>query len=270
MGNALFQYCLGRIIAEHHGLALVAKDIPGFLGTLDNVEGLSVESPELVLQGHLIDLNRVLADATPRRIVLRGWFQRYEYFQPYKSRIKQWLRYSREPVDPADPRDLIIHVRRGDYLWHGWSLPFSWYEQLIDQASFRRLILVTDDAKDPFFWRFQKYKPVIRSQSPSQDFSFLLTAHQLALSPSSFAWWAAFLGQAETIYFPIPKTGIWSEDSAERIDLRVTDEDRYHYVPATEALTLNLQERIWFEKLFFKRKYMKGRIRRMVSSILRF
>ena len=39
IGNQLFQYCLGRIIAERLGFELFATAIPGFPGTFEKVLG---------------------------------------------------------------------------------------------------------------------------------------------------------------------------------------------------------------------------------------
>lgn len=267
-GNQLFQYCLGRIIAEHLGFALQAAPIPGFPGTNEVVRGRTLLSPVQMLQGHRIDLPALLADHTPRRIVLRGWFQRYVYFQPYAALIRRWLTRPASIADRPHPRDLVVHVRRRDYLWHGWALPFSWYEQLIEQRSFRNLILVTDDPADPFFWRFRRYHPTLRSVSADADFDYLLAARQLALSPSSFAWWAAFLGQAEWIGFPVPCVGLWALENQEGVDLRVWDDPRHTLLPSHEPMRFNLAERLYFERLFYRRKPYFARLRKLKARIV--
>jgi len=253
-GNWLFQYCFGRIIAETLGFQLRCDPIPGFVGTSAVIPGRVIREPHQTLQGHCIDLASLLADPAPRRIVLRGWFQRYEYFQPFANQIRSWLYRPLSTVARPHPRDLVVHVRRRDYLWHGWALPFSWYEQLIETSNFRNLILVTDDPTDPFFWRFRRYSPILRSESADADFDYLMSARQLALSPSSFAWWAAFLGQAEWIGFPVPYEGIWSVDNKEGVNLRVWDDCRYNFLTSNEPLRFNLPERLYFEKLFYRRK----------------
>jgi hypothetical protein len=272
-GNRLFQYCLGRIIAEHLGLALQASPIPGFPGTIEPVQGRVLLSPQQVLEGHMIDLAAVLTDHSRRRIVLKGWFQRYAYFQPYSAAIRRWLQRPVSTADRPNPCDLVVHVRRRDYLWHGWALPFSWYEQLIEQRSFRNLILVTDDPADPFFWRFRRYRPILRSQSADADFDYLMAARQLALSPSSFAWWAAFLGQAEWIGFPVPCEGLWAVENQEGVDLRVWDDPRHTLLPSHEPMRFNMAERLYFERLFYRRKpyYAKfQKLRVQVSQALAF
>ena len=268
-GNQLFQYCLGRILAEQLGFALQADPIAGFPGTELPVEGRSFDQPRIILEGHQLNLNRLLVDPSPRRLVLRGWFQRYAYYQPYKQAIRRWLERPVSSINQPHPRDLVVHVRRRDYLWHGWALPFSWYEQLIERSSFRDLILVTDDPADPFFRRFRRYRPILRSQSAQEDFDFLRTARQLALSPSSFAWWAAFLGQAEWIGFPVPHAGIWAPDHPEGVDLQVSDEARYELLPAAEPMRFNLLERLYFEKLFYRRKTYYQRVHRLRSNLSR-
>lgn len=31
--------------------------------------------------------------------------------------------------------DVVVHVRRDDYLYHGWALPFSYYEEAIERLN---------------------------------------------------------------------------------------------------------------------------------------
>lgn len=266
-GNQLFQYCLGRILAEQLDLALTAAPIVGFPGTAESVAGRELDQPTLVLEGHRLDLTHLLADASSCRLLLRGWFQRYAYYQPHQQAIRRWLRRPPAGGERPHPRDLVVHVRRRDYLWHGWALPFSWYERLIEQRRFRDLILVTDDPADPFFRRFRRYRPIIRSQSADADFDYLLAARQLALSPSSFAWWAAFLGQAEWIGFPMPCQGVWAADNPEGVDLRVWDDPRHELLASHEPMRFNLVERLYFERLFYRRKRYYFRFQQLQARL---
>ena len=45
MGNRMFQYCLGRILAEEFGFALHAEALPGFPNTGKKIEGLMIHDP---------------------------------------------------------------------------------------------------------------------------------------------------------------------------------------------------------------------------------
>ena len=118
LGNNLAQYCIGRILAEGLGFNLQASEIPGF----PNVQPLRIGvsqtlGPPHVIEGHRIDLDGILADRTPRRIIMNGFFQRYEYYQPYKNRIRDsWLVSG--AYERSAPDDLTIHVRAGD-VWQG-------------------------------------------------------------------------------------------------------------------------------------------------------
>ena len=120
LGNNLFQYALGRIIAEQLGLELVCRRLvaPGSSGNpggLDingpgdltgnsaafanaplHLPGLSIAEPRedhVLRAGHPwngqdIDLAAILADPSPRHIRLAGYFQRFDYYAPYADQIR--------------------------------------------------------------------------------------------------------------------------------------------------------------------------------------
>jgi hypothetical protein len=115
LGNNLFQYCMGRILAEGLGFALQAEPIAGFPNTQQCVEGARYEMPEQVLSGHCIDLRGILADRSPRRIVLNGWFQRSEYYRLHRERIREWLAFDASVMPDSSPQ-VLVHVRRTDYI----------------------------------------------------------------------------------------------------------------------------------------------------------
>jgi hypothetical protein len=124
LGNNLFQYAVARIIAEHHGFKLICKrmrrttascmGVPLNIGPAASLEGYSwyfpnapfvipgkevvepVDSYEVgkgrAWRGHTIDLQSILKNPAPRRIVLSGYFQRFEYIKPYEDRIRDWFR----------------------------------------------------------------------------------------------------------------------------------------------------------------------------------
>lgn len=243
-GNRLFQYCFGRILAEELGFALCADSIRGFPGTAETVSGQAHDHPVVVLEHHVVDLPAVVRDRRARRVVVDGFFQRYEYYRSYRDRIRsEWLRRDDEPRSEVGAGDLTMHVRLGDYVTaHGAALPFSYYESILRRTRYDRLILCSDDPDDPFLRRFAPYQPIIRRAAELDDFRLLRAARKIVLSQSSFSWWAAFLSEAEEIYFPLPATGFWGEDRPD-IDLRV-DEPRYIYVDCAEMDRPTPRERI--------------------------
>ena len=98
-----------------------------------------------------------LADKTPRRIIVGGFFQRYEYLRPYKHLIRQsWL--SRDAPARSAPDELTIHIRAGD-IWldanpHGrvhtdyHALPFSFYNGILTSRRWARVTIVTEDERE--------------------------------------------------------------------------------------------------------------------------
>jgi len=262
MGNHLFQYCFGRIIAEELGYKLKAGPIPGFSNTAKEVDGHDYSSyPTDLLLGHIekkikrqeIDLKALLADKRKRKIVINGFFQRYEYYKPYKSQIKNdWLRLDKPVEKHPDPDDILLYVRRGDYVKYGIALPFSYYADGLKKAKYNRVFLCSNDLKDPFISSFKRYKPIMHemAEDPMDDFRFIMSFNKIIQSASTFSWWASFLSDATEIYTPIPLNSFWSDEFPE-IDLRVDDEDRYIYI---KCKSIHDQSRARY--LFLKHKHL--------------
>lgn len=236
LGNRLFQYCLGRILAEDLGFALKAEGLPGFPGTHKTVEGISVNEPAQILTGQKIDLVALGAQRSPRKIILDGWFQRYEYYRPWRQKIRQWL-----TIDPAfrtrdNVPDLIIHVRRADYVQKGWALPYSYYDQaiklLLPQGG--EVWIATDDKHDPFFRRFSPWKPKFFRSASLETMHVMSLCPRLVMSQSSFSWWATFLGDVKQIVCPMPRFGVWS-GVGEFADVDLIEKDRFTCLECTEA-----------------------------------
>ncbi len=261
LGNRLFQYSLGRIIAEELGYQLHADPIEGFSGTYKQVQGYDAEesAPVELLGKERINLEAILENTKPRKIILDGWFQRYEFYRPYKDKIRQeWLKVDQVASPKPHPDDLVLNIRRGDFLYYGQATPFSFYQKLIESQPYRRLVIVTDDIRDPFFWRFSPYGYELFKGSPMQHFWYLMHARRLIISKSTFSWWAAFLSSAESIVDPIPHTKAWSGlgFSDEEIDFNLTvdDEPRFNYIQCKEDYKMNMPERIHYERSNFYRR----------------
>lgn len=246
LGNRMFQYCLGRILAQGLGYRLIAQPIDGFPGTAVEVPGADYSDQErIVLSGHKIDLAGILASKPKNKIVLRGYFERYEYYRAHRDAIRlDWLRMDPDHTAPPDPDAVVVHVRRTDKVSGGDALPFSFYERAIEEARGRSLFLCTDDPKDPFIARFQRFGARLFHDSPLVDMRFMLSFNKIILSCSTYSWWAGFLSDASEIYFPRPTTGRW-DPRTHGIDLVVTDDDRYRYLDVGDAYRGNLRERIY-------------------------
>ncbi len=232
LGNRLFQYCFGRILAEGLGYQLAADPIPPFAGTYEPVQGQVFDSP-VWLCPKVVRGQQVLADRTPRRIVVEHYMQKYRYYRRQSARIREWLALAPSPT-PADPDGLVVHLRLGDYRYVGWVLPMGYYHFAIARERFSRLYIVTDEPNAPHLQAFARYRPSIITGSEIACLKFIRSARRIVLSQSTFGWWGAFLSDAEKVYFPIPQTvTVWGRNS--RVDLRV-NEPRYVYVRNVRTL----------------------------------
>lgn len=246
LGNQLFQFCLGKILSSELNVPLRCSSIHGFPETfLYQDAQLSKNVCSETLTGHIIDLKRICADRTPRNIILRGIFARYEYFKKYKNKIKEWLRFDTPIKKHQNPNDIVLHIRihPGTYMY----LPPSYYEKALSSTHFDQVYICTNEPNDPFIKNFEKYKPIIKTttslnqlmehgknyteiiQLTIEDFKFIMSFNKIVVAQSTFSWWAAFLSDAQEIFAPLPEKGIMS---SERPDVQLTgiEEDRYTYI----------------------------------------
>ncbi len=247
VGNYLFQYCFGRILAETIGYRLVAPPIPGFARTYDLVDGHDyADAPVLTLRGQKPDLSFLSNGSHDKyHLLLTGYFQRYEYYRPHAQRIREWL-HTEDNIDARiGKNDVVLSIRRGrDYIPR-YGLPLSYYEEALASIKYETVHICTNEPDDPFIRYLQKkYHAVIRPGSfqggrilPSylsgalDNLVFIKKFKKIVISNSSFAWWAAFLSDADEIIYPRPSNGMWSPNDpvSKNIDLEV-DEERYRYL----------------------------------------
>ena len=222
LGNNLFQYSLGRILATLKGYHLHAKPIDGFPETNRVIAGRRVTTDVLTLGGqghqHRIDLEGAIKHSGG--IYLDGYFQVYEYYRRFARRIRDvWLKVD-DPFEPQDARDAVIHIRRGDYTDRPTrEVPAAYYHTAIQQLAARRIYIVSDGnfSQDSYFRQFDQYHPRMAAGNAWNDFRLIMSFSKIVISPSSFSWWAAFLSQAKDILMPSAGwTGMWRNVAEDR------------------------------------------------------
>lgn len=247
LGNNLFQYCFGRILAETMGDKLFAPPIPGFAGTYDLVDGHNYANESvLTLRGQRPDLTFLKnGSECKHHFLLTGFFQRYEYYRPHAKRIRKWLEIEDTIEAGIGEHDVVLSIRRGrDYIPQ-YGLPLSYYEHALASIKYEKVYICTNEPDDPFIqYLRRKYRAVVRPGSfqggrllPTylsgalDNLAFIKKFKKIIISNSSFAWWAAFLSRADEIIYPRPANGMWSTNDpvSKNIDLEV-DEERYKYL----------------------------------------
>lgn len=257
-GNNMFQYCLGRILAQELGYALAAESIPFFPNTAERVEGARHDALVQQIGGQIIDLKAITEDRSPRRLVVEGWFQRSEYYHPYRSQIREWLKFDPSVRRPATRPEVVVHVRRTDYVNIGWALPFSFYEAALTKLlpNGGDIFILTDDPGDPFFRQFKKWRPQFPAGSAIEDLLFLTQARRIVMSQSTFSWWATFLGDPEEVICPLPAFGAWAPDGEAR-EATLVERDRFTCLPCPDPYRMSGLEKLHFRRRTLPRRFVK-------------
>lgn len=235
LGNNMFQYSLGRILAEEKNYNLNVQNITNLqkyfpnvceITANNNVNGesliLGYDSVEKTVQD--VNIKKALVHQGP--IVVNGFFQKYKYYIDHLDKIKKWFDYDDSNFLKPNLNDLVIHYRLTDYVSLNWHLPPEAYVQTIEKNNIKydTCYLITDQPGHPYISQLSKLKNlIIINQEQMADFTLLKYAKQLIISHSSFSWWASFLGDQEKVYIPMYKrsSSIWKtfSDQIDDVDL---------------------------------------------------
>ncbi len=240
LGNNLFQYCTGRILAEKLNYVLRAPPITGFPGTRDRVgehryrEPIRIDEPFRRPKESFARIKGVIASKPKNKIILNGFFQLYSPFSSYKDQIRNdWLRFDPPSISPHED-DMVVHVRRGDTVDMNATLPVRFYEDIWNKANtlrpIKRTYIVTEQ-KDAFTVNLAEiWDATVMHQSPYKDLQTLTRFNRIIMSVSTFSWWGAWLSHANEIFYPLQ--GPWMASSMQLIsgELLPKKEDRYIYV----------------------------------------
>ena len=237
LGCNLFQYALGRIIATRLGLALdCTPEAPSSLQparsahgptTLDrlaehfphatlSLPGARVSDPherfeflpEGTWDGQMFPLETILRDGRPRSLLLDGYFQRVEYFEPYLADIRRWLaiRHPRLSHEPTGD-DIVVHISRNPRL-PAHVLPLSYYQRLLSgMHQPGRVFICGDTIDDDVREFFSAWDPIVYVADFIHVVSFMSRFQRILSSNTAESWWAAVLSDAREIYGPVIPSG---------------------------------------------------------------
>ena len=266
LGCRLFQYAMGRIVADGLGLALECRPAKETSGQLELVGWQDCECwPDFVdaslhrtgrfmaepqerhgfaklssCMGQVVDLSAILSDPTPRSIHFRGYYQRVEYFEPVRNRLREWfaLRTPRASIDIGRD-DVVIAVRRDPIAGlHGWTLPLSYYLEILDHLRNVGKVYVCGtegNLSGGLRNRLRCRRAEYFDGTAAERFDFIKRFRRVIMGNSPLAWWAAFLGGGDEMYGPASLDGrTYAFSGYKSVHLAIPDE-QYHAVPIRET-----------------------------------
>lgn len=160
-------------------------------------------------------------------IILAGYYQDFRYYRGRKDFVAGLLKPPPAVRRPGE-RDIVLNYRGTDLAWA--QPPLSFYRWVLAKEDFEKLWIVTEDPAHPTVTGLlRSYPGEVLSNGAVQDFQFVRAARRIVMSVSTFCWMAAWLSDAERIYFPLGSPfPLFDRDNDQR--LIVTGDPRYVYV----------------------------------------
>lgn len=237
MGNQMFQYACAKNLELRHGFSCSLDDMHNlkyfvlaprekFLNKVKQKIFFHIARRLNGMSVHNLDFEDMLQDYAQWLIHINkptmvwGFFQSEQYFRESAAEIKQY--FTIKPEFQLDFRSFLahnklvageyntMHIRRTDYkgftvkslTGDDFTLPLSYYRQILDQFDqSEKLVIVSDD---PAFCEInfgERANVIFSKEDPITDFQILSNGRQIAISNSTYAWWAAWLSPFATKVF---------------------------------------------------------------------
>lgn len=176
-------------------------------------------------------------DYTPERfeikrdIYLYGFWQSYHYFEKYEKDLKAMIipqydmpSFVREQMQRVKEEESVaVHIRRGDYVKIGCTLPLSYYQKAMKAMSEEiqsiKFYIFSDDiefAKNALRKFEGKENAVFwedcGKESTLNDFFLMSSCKHQIIANSTFSWWAAYVNGNENKKIFAPVIGNWKDN----------------------------------------------------------
>lgn len=142
-----------------------------------------------------------------------GYFQSYKYFEPIKELLIKDLTFKSQ-IRPdcnqllaliSNTNSVCVHIRKGDFVNHSFhgNVETSYYhkalEVLLTQEQLLNLFIFSDDinwckANLSFSIPTVFVEDVFAGEKARNQLELMINCKHFIISNSSFAWWAAYLG----------------------------------------------------------------------------
>jgi hypothetical protein len=250
-GDHLFQICFAKVIATRFRYRLRTAPVVGFNDERLETAGDNFITPTVTWAGQWpfdaqtgrrLSRNE-LYEAPNRRVILQGFFQRFEFYAADWEEIKRsWISLPESAREA--PKDFII-CRSGLDSPYEALFPSSekWLSmeetvRLARTVRYRKLYLLANkNDRNALDLASQLNAQLVCQMNEATAVSLIATFGKIAFCQNSSFWWAAALSKAHEIYFPHMERGPWAHPAPALllhepphwgIDLRMLDE-RYIY-----------------------------------------
>ena len=256
-GNNLFQYLACKVIQKKYGHTYVP------IGEIENINNMLMQSkfggnyyPSYLLENFIIvyenDMENVLTgeieNLNKKNIVIFGWFQKSDFYLPYRDYLITTLKNSDEYwLDSGDSKkkrnikdffqikhkqvlgdnDVVISLRLDDFFHWGNEksdiLPPEYYFDILEKEMEKggRLFIVSDKIKLDWEKRyvecFKKWNPIMVNEELESDFALIRDCPILIHSNSTLCWISSFFSEKKTKRY-IPKTYFYINQSLNKIN----------------------------------------------------
>ena len=163
-------------------------------------------------------------------IILSGYYQDYRYYRGRKKFVSGLLGQLNEyPLEIIPGKnDIVLNFSGTDLSWA--QMPLNFYKWILDKEQFDKLWIVTEDPNHKTVKKLlDRYPCAVLSNGQIKDLKFVMSAKKIIMTVSTFCWMAAWLSDADKIYFPLGSPYPLFEKTNDR-RLIVSDDHRYVYV----------------------------------------
>lgn len=152
--------------------------------------------------GHFEPLNYNTKNFNKKILYLDGYYQHPSFYKDSVNYITNL--YSQNTIQLDHPIDqTIIHLRRADYINHGWDLPLKYYINSLEKIDSKRkykIKIISDDnfaaiglANVCSAMGFTVLENLVYDDK--LNFIEVVNSKNIIMSNSSFSWWAATISQ---------------------------------------------------------------------------
>ena len=142
-GNNLFQYVMGRLLAEKNNLPVIHKGLPE-VGIAPSIHSIDYALPTYVVGDHNYKEALFREDLVGKNVVVRGYFEDYKILKPFLKSIRGWF----DKVPITNSKDVILHLRLQNRLIqenHAKNhITSQSFKDVISQFEYDKLHIVTD------------------------------------------------------------------------------------------------------------------------------